>query len=484
MFFSVPVPGFGSVFVEAPGADSAVAAVQQFLNRNRIPLEEGASVGIARPVEREQVVEGRLLNNSGVPATLDQPEAAAPATVSQDGGDGARESAARPSSARARLFKFDVPVIGDLFVLADNLEDALAAGRAHLLPFLPNLDEPIAGQLAISRILDPDDLPMDADPNFIIDSTGAIRDDLLAGTGVPEVTSTSSEQADVFVGGPPALVGKVIREDGSISFVRIESPNSSEARSILRSRFGPSARVDTVSLPEFLLRNDPDFLDAVQRSQLGNLDSFVETLELITAPVSSVGSEGLSSEGDATAPPSTDSNLPIDVQTFPFASFQNAVADLGFDPEGALGTTISQRFEALSPAARIGSLTGTVDPIGQAPGALQQFFADRFGDLDLAAETFRDLLAGRTDGDLEAENLLAFQALQNPDIATSRGRGDAGDVFRLARAAAADRFGSFVASRLLPSNARLFRELERQLAQGESGTDFLQFARQQNLLPA
>jgi hypothetical protein len=41
-----------------------------------------------------------------------------------------------------------------------------------------------------------------------------------------------------------------------------------------------------------------------------------------------------------------------------------------------------------------------------------------------------------------------------------------------------------VAARLLPSNARLFRELERQLAAGDTSTDFLQFARQQNLLPA
>jgi hypothetical protein len=144
----------------------------------------------------------------------------------------------------------------------------------------------------------------------------------------------------------------------------------------------------------------------------------------------------------------------------------------------------NHRFDTLAPVAQIGSITGTIDPIGQSPGALQNFFSDRFGDLNVATQTFRDLLAGRTGIDANAENLLALRALQNPDVATTAGRSAAADVFRLARAAAEDRFGSFVASRILPSNQRLFRELERELAQGSAGTGFLEFARNQNLLPA
>ncbi len=276
------------------------------------------------------------------------------------------------------------------------------------------------------------------------------------------------------------VVAKVVDRDGSISFFRVDLDDTSVARSVLRTVLGPTVRIQLVSTPEFLLENDPDFLLFLQASGRPDLASFVQSLELISEPESENGDDETDSEpGSRTA-----DELPVDVQSVPFASFQNAVAALGLDPEGVLGSTISQRFEALAPAAQIGSLTGTVDPIGQEPGALQQFFRDRFGDLDFAADTFRDLLAGRTGSDLNADQLLAFQALRNPDIATSRGRGNAANVFRLARAAAADRFGSFVASRLLPSNARLFRELERVLAQGDPGTDFLEFARQQNLLPA
>lgn len=284
-------------------------------------------------------------------------------------------------------------------------------------------------------------------------------------------------------GSLPMFVGKVVGENGSVRFFRVISPDTSAARAILESVFGPSAKIEVVSTPGFLLANDSDFAEFLQQSGLSDLNSFVEALDLVTGPEPGTdeGDSGTDDDDDDDLP--LESELPVDVQSFPFASFQNAVAALGLDPEGVLGSTVNQRFNSLAPTAQIGSLTGTVDPIGQDPGALEQFFKDRFGDLDVAAETFRDLLAGRTGSDLSADQLLSFDAFKNPDIASSRGRGDAADVFRLARAAAADRFGSFVASRLLPSNTRLFRELERALAEGDASTDFLQFARQQNLLP-
>ncbi len=279
------------------------------------------------------------------------------------------------------------------------------------------------------------------------------------------------------------FVGKVLGASGVPRFFRVESASTSAARAILNSRFGSTASVEIVSTPEFLLETDPDFLELLQRSQLGDLNAFVKTLAIVVARDEPDDKEEPGSDPEETEPSNGITDLPIDVQSFPFASFQNAVAELGLDPEGVLGSTVGERFDTLAPVARIGSLTGSIDPIGQDPGALQLFFRDRFGDLDIAAETFQDLLARSVGGDLDAEQLLTFQSLQNPDVATSRGRGNAADVFRLAKAAAADRFGSFVGSRLLPSNARLFRELERQLAESNPDINFLEFARQQNLLP-
>lgn len=390
MFFNVSVPGFGLIPVETNDPRVAIVAVQQFLNRNRIVLEEGTSVGAAVPVTRDQVVGDLVLDASGLPITLEE------------------------------------------FVAPETEENA------------GNADGGTAPEGASTR----------------------------AGGG--EGASAQQSAANV-----PSFVGKIIDQNGSVRFVRIDSADTSQARAALESQFGSGSRVEIVSTPQFLLENDTDFASFLQQSGQPDLTAFLQTLQLVVPqePVTDTGE-------DDEIGPRPEPELPFDVQAFPFASFQNAVSDLGLDPEGVLGSTVSQRFNALAPAAQIGSLTGTVDAIGQDPGALEQFFRDRFGDLDVAAETFRDLLAGRTSGDLGADQLLSFQSLQNPDIATGRGRGDAADVFRLARAAAEDRFGSFVASRLLPSNTRLFRELERQLAEGDPSTDFLQFARQQNLLPA
>ncbi len=471
MFFNVSVPGLGDIFVEAGNESSAVVAVQQFLNRNRIRLEDGDTVDSVSAVDGDQIADGLLLNGNGVPIPLEQTK------VSPNG---------------QRLFRFDVPVIGDLFVVADTLSEAQIAGQEHVAPFAESTGFPVGFQLGSPEAVDLNELPMNADPNFVIDSTGAIRDDLLGGFD-PSVANNlvlrtepgsgdqgTSTQLTQNVSSLSIFVGKIVGENGVPRFLRVASTSTDQARAMLESVFGASVIVQVVSTPEFLFENDPDFQNFIQESGFLDLESFVRSLELINVPP--LASEDDDPDDDTTTNDPI-SELPVDVQSFPFASFQNAVAGLGLDPEGVLGSTISQRFNALAPAAQIGSLTGTVDPIGQDPGALEQFFSDRFGDLDLAADTFRDLLAGTTGGDLSADQLLSFQALLNPDIATGRGRGDAADVFRLARAAAANRFGSFVASRLLPSNARLFRELERQLAEGDLDLDFLEFARQQNLLP-
>lgn len=508
MFFSVPVLGFGAVFVDAPDSSAAVEAVQRFLNRNQVRLEEGSSIGSAIAVSKGEVNNDLLLDGNGAPIAPEQPEESVTGqepveVVAARGIDNVRsgsrgDSGSAPLHTAPRLFRFDVPVIGDLFVVADNAGEAQTAGEAHLAQFAESVGIADGFKLGSAENLAVDDLPMSADPNFVIDSSGLIRDDLLGGSGSGDIgfqdgvarrgrpnagrSGTVSLVAQNAASNP-LFIGKVVDQNGVIRFVRSNSSDTSQVRAILESMFGASATIQVVSTPEFLLETDSDFVISLQQSGFPDLDSFVQSLELVTEIDADSDDDNPGTDDDDETPPELDGELPFDVQTFPFASFQNAVSALGIDPEGVLGSTVNQRFNALAPAAQIGSLTGTVEPVGQDPGALEQFFRDRFGDLDVAAETFRDLLAGRTGSDLSADQLLSFQALQNPDIATGRGRGDAADVFRLARAAAADRFGSFVASRLLPSNTRLFRELERVLAQGDPSTDFLEFARQQNLLP-
>lgn len=520
MFFSIFVPGFGSVFVDAGSPALANAAVRQYLSRNRVRLEEGAEIGVAVPVSVGQIGNNLLLNTGGVPvlppvqtpqvtpvtAPVTVPEpvvddaepqdsepgmpaSPGPGTGAGDGpatGDSTGSEPSSPAQPPAqpvieRLFRFDVPVIGDLYVLATTIGDAVSAGQAHVELFRESSGLPAGFRLGLPETFAVGDLPAGADPNFVIDSTGLIRDDLMTGAssapdqGEPPTVPVSAQSGQAF------FVGKVIGANGVPGFFRLDARDTrdtSEARAILESRFGPAFRVEIVSSPEFLFDTDTDFVASLQRSQLGDVDAFVRTLALVTAP------EATETAGENSGGPLFgDGSLPVDVQQFPFASFQNAVAALGLDPEGALGSTISRQFDTLAPVAQIGSLTGTVGPIGQSPGALEGFFRDQFGNIGIAAQTFRDLLAGQTSGDLSADQLLAFQALANPDVSTSRGRGAAGDVFGLARAAAEDRFGSFVASRLLPTNQRLFRELERQLADGLPDTSFLEFARSQNLLP-
>jgi hypothetical protein len=381
MIFSVSVPGFGQVFVEAAESGAATSAVQQFLNRNRIQLADGERIGVAIPAIAAQVGNRLLIKASETTAT--QP---------------AQESVTEhPESQR---------------------NDAVSSLQT-------------------------------------------------AGEHEAETATLSSQP------GEAVFVGKVIGANGVPAFYRVTSSDTSAARSILEAQFGSSGFVEIVSLPDFFFENDTDFVRAVQDGQFPGIDDFVLSLPEVIAQ------EPSNTVDDLDSP----SPLPVDVQDFPFASFQNAVAELGLDPEGVLGGTVSRQFDTLAPVAQIGSLTGTIDPIGQSPGALEAFFRDEFGDLELAAQTFRDLLAGQTAGDLDADQLLAFSALADPDVSTSRGRGAAGDVFRLARAAAENQFGSFVASRLLPTNQRLFRELERRLADGDLSTDFLEFARSQNLLP-
>ncbi len=385
------------------------------------------------------------------------------------------------------LFRVTVPGLGPVFVEAEDSAAAIRAVRQFLNRNQIRLEEgvqieiatPVNGDVVgIDTVLDSNGVPMNLSPRTTTLPGSASGDFERIDLPSRESGSITAAQS---ASGIPLVVGKVVFADGTIAFVRVHASDTSSARTILQSALGPAVTIQAVSTPDFLFETDAEFVAMLQGSGQPDLDSFVQSLDLIVEPIPQPEDEP--DETDQTEPLAT-TDLPIDVQAFPFASFQNAVAELGLDPEGVLGSTISQRFDALAPAARVGSLTGTVDPIGQDPGALQQFFSDRFGDTDIAAETFRDLLAGRTSNELNAEDLLSFRALQSPDIATSRGRSDAADVFRLARAAAEDRFGSFVASRLLPSNARLFRELERELAQGDVSTDFLQFARQQNLLPA
>lgn len=399
MIWSVPVPGFGAVFVEANSPGDSVAAVRRYLNRNRIRLEEGAVIGTATLSSLAQA-QGRLtLDSSGDPIAV---QSTASATASTP--------APQPTS--------------------------------H------------------------------ADPH---DFSGTATDTGNTTSSVPVIPGSSAMRTS------PAFVGKVVGSDGAPRYYRVDASDTDIARRILEERFGASARVELVSGAEFLVEHDADFRVAFQESGASSLDAFVNNLAHVTSPVSSPVSPDAE---PIYASPAAMDTLPVDVQDFPYASFQNAVAALGLDPEGALGSTISQRFDTLAPVAQIGSITGTINPIGQDPGALQRFFGERFGDLEIAAQTFRDLLAGRTGTGVDAEGLLALRSLQNPDIATATGRSAAADVFRLARAAAEDRFGSFVASRILPSNQRLFRELERELAQGSTGTGFLEFARSQNLLPA
>ena len=79
MFFSVPVPGFGSIFVEADDSRTAIRAVQQFLSRNRIRLEEGSAVGNARVVEPDQASGELVLDSNGSPTQLEPPVEPEPA---------------------------------------------------------------------------------------------------------------------------------------------------------------------------------------------------------------------------------------------------------------------------------------------------------------------------------------------------------------------------------------------------------------------
>lgn len=308
------------------------------------------------------------------------------------------------------------------------------------------------------------------------------------GIKLPRVASNGGDQHG---GGVRAhtFVGKVVDQFGNVSFHRVESPDTGQARDVLASVFGPSASVQIVSTGEFLLENDGDFARPFQASGASTLESFVQSLGIVeptevSTDISADQDSGSGLTDSNGGMPDDPAGLPVDVQSFPFASFQNAVKELGIDPEGVLGSTVARRFDALAPVARIGSLTGTIDPIGQDPGALEDFFREGFGDLGAAARTFSDLMAGGAVDGLDADQLLAFEELRSPNLDSTRGRAAAADVFRLARAAASNRFGPFVASRLLPSSARLFRELERQLAEGDTSTDFLEFARQQNLLPA
>ena len=92
MFFRVEVPGFGSFFVEAGDPGLAVSAVQQFLNRNQIRLEEGSGVSDAVEVPRDQVAGDLILNSAGFPTELQPPP---PPAEAPQGPDAAGRDASR-----------------------------------------------------------------------------------------------------------------------------------------------------------------------------------------------------------------------------------------------------------------------------------------------------------------------------------------------------------------------------------------------------
>lgn len=163
-------------------------------------------------------------------------------------------------------------------------------------------------------------------------------------------------------------------------------------------------------------------------------------------------------------------DIGVDIQDFPFASFANALQARGFDPDGVLGGTFRQGFDRLFPARNIGTAIGTIAPIGETPGASQAFFENNLqNQATLSSQVFDDLLRRTGQGQ--------FEQFANPNLATQQGRNAFNDVRDLARAAAGNRFGSFIANRFLPSDTQFSEQFNRQLAGSPGGTQpsFLDF---------
>jgi len=183
------------------------------------------------------------------------------------------------------------------------------------------------------------------------------------------------------------------------------------------------------------------------------------------------GGSGVGSPPSGSVPPG---ELPVDVQNFPFASFQNALQSRGFNPEGPLGSTLNQAFNRLSPALTVGSRAGALAPIGEQAGALEAFFANRLPEASsIALDVFNDVRNRAAQGNPEASLFLS------PDIGTQQGQNAFNQVRDLARAASQNRFGAFVANLFNPTNSSFSDRFERGLARGVAPDNFFDFSARQ-----
>lgn len=505
MIYRADVPGIGAVYIQADSPyDAALLWQDRFLRQMGLRLPAGTLV--PPPVEVAGVPDGtppeRIIGS--VPVLPQQP--ATPPANTEPPGQSDSQNEGDPQQTGDGNAESNNPV--EYIVRITGLDGSVEYVRVRAMspaearsivsgqyPSFVNISGANSAEFFYQN--DPEFRQRAGDSlssfvNGLDDKTLSEEDSSGQDHGQGDTQPEDSEGGDKEppAPGPLPLIVKVVLPDGSIRFVTVATTESDVAREIAKQHFGPDARIVSAHTLDHYLQHPDDDFAALWNQLAGNQgqtpEQFLAKLEQVQQRSDGTGQpgngDGDGSNGEGGGSP----EVPFDIQDFPLPTFQNALEALGYDPDGVIGGLLNQRYSDIMPAFQIGSLTGSFDPIGNTPGSLQNFFETQFGNLGLAADVFRDLIAGNAAYGLDADSLLALQAFANPDFGTYNGRGNAGLVLDLAQAAAADRFGSFIARNLLPSNQRLLNEYERLIAAagGVPELSFLEFARQQSLLPA
>lgn len=462
--YRVSVPGYGLVWVDAKSGSTAVSAAVTFVRRQGISISEtDVSSIVAVPVGAiaPDSANGIFIERSGI----------------------SREVVGGKS-----LYKIDVPPIGSIYVVASSAELALQAARSHASGYVSDVSTLSFGS---PSAIDYGDLPMDTSPDLVIDQDGASRDDLLGGQ-TDDASGEFSLPANFFGSGDLPVIVKytVGGGDRRINGVRGVTVGISDEQLLTILPAGSSIE-EVVTLQELFDRKDAEIIALWRRAGGESISSamdFIQSLGVfdgssLTANQDDEDSDenddnSDESETDPTDGATGDGTFADDLQAFPLATYLNAIEGLGFNPNGVLGGILTNRFYQLNPALTIGQALGTINPAGNVPGALAGQYQDLFSNLNISGDVFRDLLAAEAAGRDEQ----AITDFTTPNIS---GSGRASEVLALARAAAAERYGSFFANNVLPSYQRLVTEYERLIAEanGEPEQSFLDFARQQSLLP-
>jgi hypothetical protein len=458
--FRVDIPGFGSVWVEAPQPSGATEAA----------IAAAASEIVSRAVNFARNRQFQIGQTDAASLAAVETGAGVPNTANGFLVD--RSGYSRELREGRSLYRVDVSSLQSVYVVADSAEKALQAAKNLAGSLSTNGATPTFGT---PTAIDYGDLPMSAPKEYVIDQDGASRSDLLTGEGddandnLPDTTQLAEEWNAIS----RPLVAKIVTS-GNTKFVTIDTAESDEARERIKARYGPDVQILSVSTAGNFL-GDPEFVALVK-----SLDDNVSSVSELLAKLEPVGAGSSAGQGDGGGGNGDGGeSLPFDAQNFPLATYLNAVEGLGFDPNGILGSILTNRFYEINPAINLGTTLGLIPGYGNDPGSLEQRYREQFGNNTISTDVLRKLFELRDSGNTD----LAYSDYISPNLA---GVNNANNLLAIARAAAAERYGSYVAGNLLPSYQRLITEYERLVAaaNGEPEESFLDFARRQSLLPA